>query len=81
MQKIKTFWFQYPVLACRERKKAQLQVLQHRVRTLEQENTSLAQALTMRDAEIKRLKDRAAGQPKGARSRAASTRKGYAARS
>ena len=66
--------------ARRERKKAQLQVLQQRVRTLEQENTSLAQALALRDAEIKRLKDRAAGQPKGARSRTMSTRKAYASR-
>lgn len=49
----------------RERKKAQLQVLQQRVRVLEQENTSLSQALSIRDAEIRRLKDRAAGQPKG----------------
>ncbi len=55
-------------------------MLQQRVRTLEQENTSLAQALTVRDAEIKRLKDRAAGQPKGARSRTASAKKARAAR-
>lgn len=55
-------------------------MLQQRVRTLEQENTSLAQALSLRDAEIKRLKDRAAGQPKGARFRTASARKAYAAR-
>ena len=50
------------------------------MRTLEQENTSLAQALSHRDAEIKRLKDRAAGQTKGARSRTASARKAYGAR-
>ena len=56
---------------CRERKKAQLQVLQQRVRVLEQENSSLSQALTSRDSEIRRLKDRATGQPKGARSRTA----------
>lgn len=57
-----------------------MQVLQQRVRVLEQENTSLSQALSIRDAEIRRLKDRAAGQPKGARSRTASARKAYAAR-
>lgn len=51
------------------------------MRTLEQENSNLAQAVTMRDAEIKRLKGRAAGQPKGARFRTASARKGHAARS
>ena len=56
----------------RERKKAQLQVLQQRVRTLEQENTSLSHALSMRDAEIRRLKDRAVSKPKGARTRTAS---------
>ena len=55
-------------------------MLQQRVRSLEQENNSLAQALALRDAEIKRLKDRGAGQTKGARSRTASTRKAYAAR-
>lgn len=55
----------------RERKKAQLQVLQQRVRVLEQENSSLSQVLSMRDAEIRRLKDRATGQTKGARSRTA----------
>ena len=46
-------------------------MLQQRVRVLEQENSSLSQALSMRDAEIRRLKDRATGQPKGARSRTA----------
>ena len=67
-------------MLCRERKKAQLQVLQQRVRTLEQENTGLTQALSIRDAEIKRLKERPAAPPKGARSRTASARKAYAAR-
>ena len=55
-------------------------MLQQRVRTLEQENTSLAQALSQRDAEIKRLKDKDAGHLKGALSRTASARKAHAAR-
>ena len=55
-------------------------MLQHRVRALEQENSGLSQALSLRDAEIKRLKERPAGPAKGARSRNASSRKAYAAR-
>ena len=53
-------------LACRERKRAQMQSLSSRTLELEQENAHLREALGMRDTEVAGLRDKLASLSRGA---------------